>query len=188
MPNELTALRKRVEQFLNSLVKFLRHSKKTLLLILVVAAITVALTTGISILLTSVDNLTFPSLGTIRTTRLKASIEYIDWGTIYPGTLTTHSLYVQSESNIKTTLILETENWTFRDSEGRNVTESLATYIKRPLAMNLTWDYAGTPVNPGEKIYVTLTLQAYDNIQFINYIINENVQRFSFDIHIYAKE
>lgn len=184
--DNLRVVRKHMKNLFNSFIEFLRHSKKTVLLILIVAAITITFTTAISILLTRIDNLTFPSLGTIRTTGVNASIQYIDWGTIYPGTLTNCSFYVQSQSNIETTLNLTAANWTFRDSEGNNVTRSLP--IKPADAMNVTWNYTGALVSPGKKIYVTLTLKASNDISFINYLIDERVEEFSFDIHIYAKE
>jgi len=186
-----------MKNLFNSFIEFLRHSKKTALLILIVAATTLILSTMISIWLSSFDNYLIPSLGTIHTTRVKAyggnitlkdGNQSIDWGTIYPGTFTNRSFYVQSQSNIETTLNLTTGNWTFRDSEGGNVTESLASYIPRPLAMDLTWDYNGTPISPKEEIYVTLTLWASNDIRFINYLIDKKVEEFSLDIHIYAKE
>lgn len=170
----------------NSFIEFLRHSKKTVLLILIVAAITLILSTLISMLLSRIYNYDLPSLGTIRTTGVNASIQFIDWGTIYPGTLTNRSFYVQSQSNIETTLNLTAANWTFRDSEGNNVTGSLP--IKPAEAMNVTWNYTGTLVSPGEEIYVTITLWASDDARFINYLIDKKVEEFSFDIHIYAKD
>lgn len=184
--DDLIAVRKYMKNLFNSFIEFLRHSKKTVLLILIVAAITITLSTMISIWLSRFDNYLIPSLGTIRTTGVNASIQYIDWGTIYTGTLTNRSFYIQSQSNIETTLNLTAANWTFRDSKGNNVTGSLP--MKPADAMNVTWNYTGALVSPGEKIYVTLTLWTSDDIRFINYLIDERVKEFSFDIHIYAKE
>jgi len=184
--DDLITVRKHMKNPFNSFIEFLRHSKKTVLLILIVAAITITFTTTISMLLSRIDNYFFPSLGTIRTTGVNASIQFIDWGTIYPGTLTNRSFYVQSRSNIETTLNLTVANWTFRDSEGNNVTGALP--IKPADAMNVTWNYTGALVSPGKKIYVTLTLWASNDARFINYLIDKRVEEFSFDIHIYAKE
>jgi hypothetical protein len=183
---DLIAVSKHMKNLFNSLIEFLRHSKKTVLLILIVAATTLIFSTMISIWLSRFGNYLIPSLGTIHTTGVNASIQFIDWGTIYPGTLTNHSFHVQSQSNIETTLNLTAANWTFRDSEGNNVTGSLP--IKPADAMNVTWNYTGALVSPGKKIYVTLTLWASNDIRFINYLIDKRVEEFSFDMHIYAKE
>jgi hypothetical protein len=193
--DDLIAVRKHMKNLFNSFIEFLRHSKKTVLLILIVAATTLIFSTMISIWLSSFDNYLIPSLGTIHTTgvnayggniTLKDGNQSIDWGTIYPGTFTNRSFYVQSQSNIETTLNLTAANWTFRDSEGNNVTGSLP--MKPADAMNVTWNYTGALVSPGKKIYVTLTLWASNDIRFINYLIDKRVEEFSFDMHIYAKE
>jgi len=196
--DDLITVRKHMKNLFNSFIEFLRHSKKTVLLIIVVAATTLILSTTISIWLSRFDNYLIPSLGTIRTTGVETyggnitltakEEQQIDWGTIYPGTSTNRSFYIKSRSSIETTLNYTTGNWTFLDSEGKNVTESLASYISRPLAMDTTWDYNGTPISPKEEIYVTLTLRAFGDIRFINYLIDEEVEEFSFDIHIYAEE
>jgi hypothetical protein len=174
-----------------SLIEFLRRSKKTVLLILVVAAITIALSTTISMFLSRINHLRIPSLGTIHTFRveayggnitLKDGIQYVDWGTVYPGTLINRSLYLQSKSNIEAIFILEAANWTCRDSNDNIVTDPINNY------MNLTWDYTATQISPGEAIYVTLTLQASPDESFINYLITNNVTSFSFEIVIYASE
>jgi len=180
-----------LKDLFDSFIEFLRHSKKTVLLIIVVAAITLILSTIISMLLTRIDNYSFPSLGTIRTTGVNASIQFIDWGTIYPGTLTNRSFYIQSESNVETILMLETANYTLLDPDDNNVTDSLPGDIDPSDALNVTWSSTGTrigpPISPGEEIYVTLTMWASNDISFINYLIDNRVQEFSFDIRIYAK-
>ena len=196
--DDLIAVSKHMKNLFNSFIEFLRHSKKTVLLILIVATTTLIFSTMISIWLSKFDNYLIPSLGTIHTTgveayggniTLKDGNQSIDWGTTYPGTFTNRSFYVQSQSNIETTLNLTTGNWTFRDSEGKNVTESLANYnITRPLAMNVTCNSTGTRLSPNEVIYVTLTLWASNDARFINYLIDKRVEEFSLDIHIYAKE
>jgi len=188
----LVTVRNNMKHLFKSFIEFLRRSKKTLLLILAVAAITIVLTTTISMLLSGINHLHVPSFGTIHTLGVEAyggdiklkedGTAYIDWGTIYPGTLKNCSLYIRSKSNIEAILKLETANWTFRDSGGKNVTSSTNSY------MNLTWNYTGTLVSPGEEIYVTLTLRASPDMSFIEYILDKNVKEFSFDIYLYASE
>ncbi len=175
----------------DSFTKLLRPSKKTVLLILVVAAVTILLSAIISIWLSRVTNLKVPSIGTIRTfgveayggdIKLKEGEQYIDWGTIYPGTLTNRSFYIRSKSSIEAILNLDTANWTFRDSDGKIVTGPNNNY------MSLTWNYTDTPVDPGEVIMVALTLSASSSSSFIDYLMASDVRDFSFDIVIFASE
>lgn len=197
--DDLMPMRKHMEQLFDSFMEFLRNSKKTVFLVLVVAAITIVLSTTISILLSRINHLYVPSLGTIRTIGVEAyggditldekGEKQIDWGMIYPGILTNRSFYVQSKSNIETILNCTTGNWTFRDSYYNDVTGSISSYnIKRSDAMNTICDQNGTLISPGEEIYVTVTLWASDDISFINYLMDEKVKGFSFDICIYASE
>jgi len=185
-------MKKHVKRLFTTFIKFLDRSKKTIFLILVVAAMTITLTTAISIWLSRVNHLYIPSLGNIRTTGVNASIQFIDWGPIYPGTLTNCSFYIQSESNVETILILETANFTLLDPDDNNVTDSLPSDIDPSDALNVTWSSTGTrigpPISPGEEIYVTLTLQASNSDSFINYLITNDVTEFSFDISIYASK
>jgi len=76
----------------------------------------------------------------------------------------------------------DTANWTFRDSDGKIVTGPNSNYL------NLTWNYADTPIGPREEIYVSLTLRASSSYSFADYLIANDVRAFSFDIVIYASE
>lgn len=186
---------KSLSSFLNRarafLTKFPRPSKKTLLLILVVAAITLLFSTLISMWLSKFDNLHVPSVGTLRTIGVEAyggnitideqGNQYINWSTIYTGASENRSFYLRSKSNVKTILNLTTANWTFYDSENKIVTGFNASYL------NLGWDYNNTLISPFEEIYVTLTLKASVESSFINALIINKVEKFSFDIIITAK-
>jgi len=57
---------------IRSFIVFLRSSKKTVLLILIVTVASIAITTTISILLSKIDNLYVPSLATIKTIGVEA--------------------------------------------------------------------------------------------------------------------
>jgi hypothetical protein len=174
------------------LTKLPRPSKKTLLLILVVAAITLLFSTAISMWLSKFYNLHFSSLGTLRTIGVEIidgdvevdeqGNQYINWSTIYPGASENRSFYLRSKSNVKTKLIITDTNWTFNDSENKNVTDFNASY------MNFTCDQNGTLISPNEEIYVTLTLKASIESSFIKDLIENRVEKFSFDIIIAAKE
>lgn len=170
--------------------------KETILLVLVVALLTIIITTSISLLLEKYDNTRIPSLGTIRTigveayggnlTQLSNGNKTLDWGTIYPGTLTKRSFYLKSQSTVPIILQLSTSNWTLLDVDGENATD----FLNMPLneSLRITWDYNGTPLNPTEEIYVTLTLNATNSINFVNYLIDYQIREFSFDIIIVGNE
>jgi len=186
-----------IKDLFDSFIEFIRHSKKTMLLVMVVAVITIAIIILIFMLPIIHDNSLLRNIGILRTTGVKAyggniidenGEQRIDWGTVYPGTLTNRSFYLQSESNVETVFTFETANWTFLDSEGNNVTGSLPSDMDIEDPMNVTWNYTDTPVSPGDEIYVTLTLEPPNDIRFITYLIDEKVEEFSFDIYIYAEQ
>ena len=177
----------------NSLIQFLRRSKKTILLIITVAAATLLLSTMVSIWLSSFHNLHLPSLGTIRVIGVEAyggnitttqdGKQIIDWGTVYPGTFTNRSVYIKSISNVPVTLNLTISNVVFQNSTGQNVVENPP--IENQLS--LTWDYNNnTLLYPNDEIYVTLTLKISSDYGFVNCLINNDVERFGFDMIISA--
>lgn len=179
---------------LNSLIRFLLKNKKTLLLIIVVSAVTILLNASIAIWLSRFHNLRLPSLGTIRVIGAEAyggdinvtqdQKQCIDWGTVYPGLPVNRSFYIRSISNVPVTLNISILNLTFLNSRGENVTDKLP--MKEPL--NLEWNYTGILLNPKQEIYVTLTIEASTDPKFLRYIVDYDVQEFSFDIVIVAKE
>jgi len=174
--------------------------KETILLVLVVALLTIIITTSISLLLEKYDNTRIPSLGTIRTIGVEAyggsliqlsnGDKTLDWGTIYPGTLTKRSFYLKSQSTVPIILQLSTSNWTLLDVDGENTTDFLKPpdYIPLNESLRITWNYNGTPLSPNEEIYVTLTLNATDSIEFVDYLIDYQIREFSFDIIIVGNE
>jgi hypothetical protein len=156
-------------------------SKKTVLIGLTVAAITLLLSSGLSIWLSRITELEIPSIGTIKTIGVEAywdeslenKTEEINWDTIWVGSSKNVTLYLLSTSNVETVLKLNTTNW--------NPT-NISKY------MNLSWNYDGTPINHGEVIRVTMILSAPPSVRFNNYIISNNVKEFIFDIIIQASE
>jgi len=166
---------------LHSFITFFRYSKKTILLILIVAILSIAITTTISIMLSNISNLHITSLGTIKTIGVEAywdpncenTTERIDWGTMWPGSTENVTLYIRSVSNVKTTLHLNTSNL-----NPANISEYL----------NLSWNYDETPLNPDGIIQVTLLLSASTDDSFSRYLIANKVKDFSLDIHIVASE
>lgn len=165
---------------------------------IIMVAVALVLTTFIAVMLNRAHNYLIPSIGTIRTHEVDVyggsmittqnGERQFNWGTIYTGTQKTRSLYIESKSNTKITLNFTTDNWRFRDSEGEDVTSLLVNYLGLKEAMNLKWNYTDTPIDPNAPIYITFTLKVSDNNSFINYLTDQGVTQFSFDIHIYAKE
>lgn len=179
-----------MKAFFDSLIAYLRSSKKTILQVLVVAVVAILLITSISIWLNRFGNLHVPSIGTIKTLgvevywdeNLENRTTEVYWGTIYPGDLIPlDRLYVRSISNSNTTLHLGTANWTFRDADD-NIVSQPDSY------MNLTWDYDEALVQPDEVVQVTLTLSVSSFSDFIYYLVANDVTTFSFDILIWASE
>jgi hypothetical protein len=171
---------------LRSFIASLRVRKKIILLIMVVVAITIIINMTIAVWLSRFHNFNVPTIGTIYTLGVEAhggdipaNTSYVDWGVVYPGTSANRSFFVKSVSTPEITLILEPSNVTFQDSEGRNVTDPSSSY------MSLTWDYDNTPLSYNEEVYVTVTLSVSSSPNFINYLVTNNVTRFSFDMHIY---
>lgn len=163
------------------LSKFPHPSKKTVLLILVVAALTMLLSAAISIWLSKVNHLKIPSLGNVITLGVEAywdencenKTEKVDWDLVWPGSSRNITFYLRSISNVDARLNLNKTNWS-----PANVSDY----------MNLSWDYNGTPINPHQVVQVTLSLSASSSYSFIDYLIDNNVKEFGFDIIIYASE
>jgi len=167
--------------------KFTRARKKTLLLIIIVATVTMILNTVISIWLSEYKNIYIPSIGTIRTLGVevyggdiiqKDGEQYFDWGKVFPSTIINRSCYIRSISNINIILKLETTNWTFRNYNGEIVPSPTESYY------NLEWDYNYKPIESSEEYYVNFTLCFSSNFSFINYLIDNKVTDFSFEIFI----
>ena len=162
-----------------SFIAFLNCSKKILLLIMIVAIASVAVTTTVSILLSKTANFSIPSLGNIKTIGVEVywdqnrenKTETIDWDEIWLGSSKNVTVYIRSISNYEVTINLNATDW-----NPANVSEY----------MTLSWDYNGTPLNPGEIIQVTLTLSISYSPSFVSYLIAEDVKNFNVDIHIIA--
>ena len=165
----------------NSLFVLLRRHKKTLIRIFVVSTVVTLISSAVSIWLSSFHNLTLLTRGTIKTVGVEAywdpncknKTETIDWGTIWLGSTQTVTLYLRSVSNVKTFLQL-------------NVSGIIPT--KASNYIDLSWDYDGTFLNPGETIKVTLSLSTSNDDILTRYLVTTTVKDFRFDIHIVAYE
>jgi len=172
---------KKVWTQLHSFFVFLKSSYKILFLVAIVAIISVASTTLVSILLSESDSDVYlPSLGTIKTIDVEIyrdpdgenKIETLSWDEIKTGTVNT-TIYVKSVSNFIVTLNLNLTDWN---------PDAISDYI------TISWDYNGTRLNPGEIIPVTMTLSASSSDDFINYLVSNEIRRFDLVIHIVASD
>ncbi|MEM3697190.1 MAG: hypothetical protein QXQ94_06795 [Candidatus Bathyarchaeia archaeon] len=176
---------------LNAMIAFTRRRWKVILLCVVVSLATLLLSTMASMWLSKFHNFRLPSLGTIRAIGVEVyggDLEgtQINWGVVYPGTLTNRSFYINnSKSNTPVTLNLRQSNFTLLNSERENVTSHLP--LSAAEAFNLAWNCSGIVLNPKQIIFATLTLNVSNRLDFIEFLVYYNVIEFSFDIHIEAE-
>ena len=173
------------------LARGLRSHKKTILLITTAVVATLAVSSLISIWLSSISDLEFPSIGTIvfegvegywdidLTNKTGAEAPY-DWGLICPGATSNLTLYLRSISNVDTELRHVETNWTFRNSTDGAV----APPANISQFMYVMWDYDNSTVHPGETRRAILTLHAESSSPFIEFLITNDVIAFSFDMTI----
>ncbi len=115
-----------------------------------------------SIILTSTGTLRSVKVGVYE--GLSGNVFSIDWGELTPGSQKDVTILVRNEGNAEAILQLSTENWD---------PESAARYI------DLSWDYGGNSLSPGEVIQTTLRLRVSESI--------EGITHFTFDIVITVK-
>lgn len=166
--------------------------KKTILMISTATVVAVILTAAVFIWLERPAKLRIPTMGNLKTSGVEAywnkeltnRTGLVNWGTVWLGASQNISIYLKSISNIKTSLDLASENWTFWKSNNGMVAEptQMMPY------MNLTWNYNNTIVQPGEVLQVTLTLSVDRNSDFIDFLIMNDVRSFSVDIMISTSE
>ena len=71
---------------------------------------------------------------------------------------------------------------------GKNENHTSKLHVFGNYLINLTWNYTDTQLRPGEQICLVLTLKVSVDLEFINYIINNDVKQFSFVITIKPRE
>lgn len=162
-------------------------SIKTALIIIVVVVYTITLT---SLVVSIIDGSSFvrmPTVGNIITLGYEAhggdivtnnGNATLDWGTIYVGASTNRSFILESKSTVNTVPQLNATDWTFKNQQDQPVTPPTVNDI------TLTWTINNISLMPNQEINVTLTLTVPYNATFVDYLINNNVTTFSFDIII----
>ena len=77
----------------------------------------------------------------------------VSWGEIEPGKSKSNTIYAKNQGDIGVSLSLFTENW---------IPDNAANY------MELSWDYNGASISPGEVRSIVLTLLVDSNCQGIS--------------------
>ena len=97
---------------------------------------------------------------------------YIDWGELGLGETKNATFYVLSNSNVNVTLGLNVTDWT---------PVGLENYL------SIYWDYNGTVLTPKhEALPVTASLNVPASNDFIKFLVDNSVTTFGFNITIYA--
>jgi hypothetical protein len=98
--------------------------------------------------------------------------DYIDWGELSPGDSKKASFYVQSTSGVNVIL-------------GLNVTDWAPAGIQSYIA--ISWDYNGTSLNLDQSpLLVTVSLDVSSSGEFVDFIVENEVTSFGFDMTVYA--
>jgi hypothetical protein len=183
-------------KFLSTAAQFIKRSKKAILLIVISSAITLLISTAISIWLGEVHNMRIASIGTITVKGVRVydgdlrndagGKLVLDWGTLYPGVpVTRHFFIINNESNVPVTLIMldvKSANITFLNSNREVVTEPPP--ITKPF--QLSCNFNNTVLKPDEEIYATLTLEVSSNSDFLKYLARNDISGFGFDLVLIA--
>lgn len=158
-------------------------SAKTTLTIIVVVFYTIVLTTLLAAVLRTNHTLLMPGLGNIVTLGYDVDNRTIDWGTVYVGTSTDHAINLTSRSNRVTTPELDYGNWTFNNAENQPAPPPSVNNV------TLSWSLNNdTQIAPNQEINVTITLTVEYDPTFVDYLINNTIATFSFDIIIHPSQ
>jgi len=146
----------------------------------------------VSVMLDDNSIISLPSVGYVHTIGVRVywdptllnQTTQIPWGTLYPGSSNNITLYIQSTSNVPTTLSLTATNWTYI-----NASNVLAAGPSDSTPyMNLTWNYQDQTLAPGQTFQATLTLTVDSSPNFLAFLINKTITQFSMDITVQANQ
>ena len=163
-------------------LRFLSRSRRIVLLIIIVAAITITCNVLIAVWLSRSYELAVPSMGTIYVTGVEAyggdlklinGMVSIDWGTLKWGDSRSVSFYLRSTSSVPARLALNVTDWN---------PERMKDYA------TVSWNYNGTQLAPQQEILVRFTLTTPDTRDFANYLVSNGVTSYNFTIYVYALE
>ena len=95
----------------------------------------------------------------------------MNWGELTLGASENASFYVKSNSNVDVKLGLNVTNWT---------PPGIDKYL------TISWDYNGTVLAPTQTILVTVNLEVASDGDFIDFLVENSVTSFGFDMTVYA--
>jgi hypothetical protein len=172
------------------IARFLYRSRKTVLLVAAVVLLTLVFSfllapwfsnDGNGVPDSGDEDRTISTAGTLHVEGLEiyggdVTVEsekvYIDWGELSLGASKNASFYVVSTSNVNVTLGLNVTNW---------LPAGLDQYL------NISWNYNGTVLTPKhEPLPVTVNLEVPASREFIDFLVDNSVTAFGFDITVYA--
>jgi len=178
------------------IARFLYSSRKTILLILVVVLVTLVFSFLMAPLVNNdasnnagngandeINDRTIPTTGTIYVkdleiyggdTKSESGKVYIDWGELTLGASKNATFYVRSTSNVDVELGLNVTNWT---------PGGIEDYL------DIFWDYDGTLLSSGPNqvpLLVTVNLAVSSSGEFVDFIVENEVTSFGFDMTVYA--
>jgi hypothetical protein len=171
--------------------RFLYHSRKTVILVVAVVLLTLVFSYLIAPWFSSTaeppnfpEDRNIPTTGTIYVRGLEiyggdikseqSGNVYVDWGELALGASKNATFYVKSTSNVDVTLGLNVTNW---EPQG------IENYL------TISWDYNGTVLKSGPDqtpLLVTVNLKVASSGDFIDFLVENTVSSFGFDMTIYA--
>jgi hypothetical protein len=184
-----------MKEGVNVIARFLYRSRKIILFILIVVLVTLVFSFLMAPLVNNdagdnADNggndendRNIPTAGTIYVSDLEiyggdikaeSGKVYIDWGELTFGASKNATFYVRSTSNVDVELGLNVTNW---------IPSGIEDYL------DISWDYNGTILSsePDQvPLLVTVNLTVSSNEEFIDFIVENEVTSFGFDMTIYA--
>ena len=177
-----------LKKLVAGILRFLYRNKKIVLLIAVVVLITVVFNFLIGAFFfgnndgtNGEDDRTISTTGEISVkglviyggdTEAEGNKVYIDWGELTLGASKNASFYVLSNSNVNVTLGLNVTDW---------LPTGIDDYIK------ISWNYDGTVLTPDRRpLLVTVNLNVASSKEFIDFLVDNSVTSFGFDMTVYA--
>ena len=172
-----------------SIIEFFKKYRKETVLVAATALIIILVLALISALIKHNTSLPLINVGKIHTlnvevyggnlTTINGELA-LDWGTVYPGIKVNRTFYIKSESNIEGILTIKTGNWTFKNTKTFTYNETEWMNIIEP-----PWNK--TKLQPKQEIFATITLNVTNSQEFINWLVENEIKSFSFDITITLK-
>jgi predicted membrane channel-forming protein YqfA (hemolysin III family) len=160
--------------------RFFRSRKTVLFIIMVVLALLISNVLIAFWWIGKLQSLAVPSEGILYATdvmvyggdiKSENGSLHIDWGTVLLGGSKSVSFYLRSLKNTPIILAFNLTDW---------VPEGLSPY------MTLSWNYSGVQLAPSEEVFVRFNLNISASVDFVDYLVANNVDSFSFKINVYA--